>query len=220
MECCIYKITNHVTRRIYCGVHTTNNINDDYFGSGVYLKRSIQKYGKENFTKEILEVCSIKEGPEREKYWIQSLGSKVPNGMNLTDGGEGSPGKIVSLETREQLRKSHLGKHHTNETILLMKESHKGWIPPKGFGEAISKRMQNFKHTEESKENIGKRMSEIYSDPSKNPMWGKTQSKETKKIQSFKRLNREKKKCEYCGGLFDPSMYTRWHGDKCKKKGS
>lgn len=47
--------------KIYVGVHKTRNINDGYMGSGKILKRALEKYGRENFTKEILETF---ESPE------------------------------------------------------------------------------------------------------------------------------------------------------------
>jgi len=48
----IYKITNIKTGEYYIGLNSTSN--SDYFGSGTNIKHQIEKYGKENFIKEIL----------------------------------------------------------------------------------------------------------------------------------------------------------------------
>ena len=52
----IYKITNINTGQFYIGSHKTHNVEDGYFGSGIYLKRAIKKYGKAAFIKEILYI--------------------------------------------------------------------------------------------------------------------------------------------------------------------
>lgn len=52
----IYKTTNNINGKIYIGQHITENINDSYVGSSKHLLKDIKKYGKKNFTKEILHI--------------------------------------------------------------------------------------------------------------------------------------------------------------------
>jgi group I intron endonuclease len=95
----IYKTTNLINNKCYVGKDKYNN--PKYIGSGKFLKYAINKYGKQNFKKEIIQICSsLEELNEREIYWIKELNTKVPNGYNLTDGGEGL------LNPSEEVRKN------------------------------------------------------------------------------------------------------------------
>ena len=87
----IYKITNKITNKIYVGRGTVRTKtygpeNDHYFGSGRAIKRSLEKYGKDNHIKEVLEYCETKEQViERETFWIQELDAMNPEvGYNMT----------------------------------------------------------------------------------------------------------------------------------------
>ena len=78
----IYKTTNLLNGRYYIGKDEKNN--PDYLGSGKILKLAINKNGRENFKKEILEVCQTRKIlNDREKYWIKSL-SATTLGYNIT----------------------------------------------------------------------------------------------------------------------------------------
>ena len=40
----VYKTTNKINNRFYIGVHSTDILNDGYFGSGKLLTQAIEKY--------------------------------------------------------------------------------------------------------------------------------------------------------------------------------
>jgi len=54
----VYKTTNTVNGKIYIGAHATYNLEDGYKGSGTYLKVAFKKYGKDNFTTEVICRCT------------------------------------------------------------------------------------------------------------------------------------------------------------------
>ena len=70
----IYEITNLINGKKYIGKRSCKcPIEEDkYMGSGKLLKKAINKYGKKNFKKEILQTCE-NEGMayEWEKVYIE-----------------------------------------------------------------------------------------------------------------------------------------------------
>ena len=86
----IYKTTCDVTGRWYIGMHSTNNLDDNYMGSGTRLRHSIRKYGVENHTKEILEFCETREELIiKEIEIVNSDLIQLKLCMNLKEGGSG-----------------------------------------------------------------------------------------------------------------------------------
>lgn len=85
----IYKTTNLINGKVYIGQDSKNN--SEYLGSGLIINRAIDKYGKENFVKEIIEECSSKEElNEREIYWIDKLNATDRStAYNICSGGLG-----------------------------------------------------------------------------------------------------------------------------------
>ena len=47
----VYKIVDKITKRYYYGVHSTNNLFDNYMGSGVELNNQYKIRGKEDYFK-------------------------------------------------------------------------------------------------------------------------------------------------------------------------
>jgi hypothetical protein len=94
----IYKISNVVNQTFYIGIHSTNNLNDNYFGSGKRLKYSIDKYGLIAHTKEILRFFSSRE--DLLKYESEIVTNELVHDqkcLNLKNGGEGG-GHLWSTE--------------------------------------------------------------------------------------------------------------------------
>lgn len=91
----IYKITRD-DGRYYIGMHSTDNLDDGYFGSGKRITRSIKKHGKERHTKEILEFLPTRKDLKlREKQLISEEIRADPLCMNIAPGGGGG---LVSTE--------------------------------------------------------------------------------------------------------------------------
>lgn len=86
----IYKTTNTVNNKIYVGLHSTNNLDDGYLGSGWVLKSAIEKYGKEKFTRQILYVFSTRaEAVKMEALIVDEEFISRKDTYNLALGGMG-----------------------------------------------------------------------------------------------------------------------------------
>ena len=97
----IYKITNLQNNKIYIGKTTT--CIQERFSKHIYeantpntkgymfiLHKAFRKYGINNFNIEQIEEIDNSLLNDREIYWINFYNSMIPNGYNMTFGGEGS----------------------------------------------------------------------------------------------------------------------------------
>ena len=157
----IYKTTNLINGKIYIGQYSGKN--ENYLGSGKYFLRALKKYGKKNFTREILEECNFKEQLDnREKYWIEELHARnIEIGYNIAKGGQ--TGFIK-------------GSTHSEESINKMKR----------FGP--DNHFYGKKHTEESKQKMKEHQPDKTGE--NNPMYGKTFSEESKKLMSEAKIGK------------------------------
>lgn len=126
----IYKVLNKVNSKIYIGktIFTLEKRKNDHIKTmesnpKSYFHKAIKKYGVDNFKWEILQESDNIHLLELEKEFIKKYNSTNQEiGYNLTLGGEGSEGRIVSQETRDKIGKANkgkqprLGKYHSNDT--------------------------------------------------------------------------------------------------------
>lgn len=52
----VYQITNKINGKVYIGTHQTSDLDDSYMGSGLVIRRALEKYGPEAFDKAVLYV--------------------------------------------------------------------------------------------------------------------------------------------------------------------
>lgn len=130
----IYKITNKINNKIYIGktnnpyqrIHSHlhfarhGNTNEFYKNNGKYnyIHRSITKYGKDNFTFEIIDqnededIIFALEIFYISKYQTQN----IKYGYNMTKGGEGASGRKHSENAKQKIREKAIGRLHSTET--------------------------------------------------------------------------------------------------------
>jgi hypothetical protein len=71
--------------KYYIGMHSTDNLDDDYLGSGQILWRSIKKYGRETHRQEILEILpSRKDVVLREAEILSAIARDDLHCMNVS----------------------------------------------------------------------------------------------------------------------------------------
>ena len=99
----VYKITNIITNHYYIGCHSTNDLFDEYMGSGVLIKKAIKYYGAENFEKVMLKKCKSKRDMYfQERKIITKEVVKDPNCYNLITGGKRRTKSTYQVKARSK----------------------------------------------------------------------------------------------------------------------
>lgn len=121
---------------------------------------------------------------------LKKIGVKL---CNLTNGGEGTSGRVLSAESRAKI-----GIRHSQES----------------YDKALEKRKAMYPFTDEHIKNLS-----LARQGNKNHMFGKTHSQEAREKIRQSRFNAPKLTCNFCDKVGDSANMTRWHFDKCKFKG-
>ena len=114
----IYKITNTINGKSYIG-QTIQNVKERFYQhcaikcskavSNMAIHRAIKKYGKSNFTVEVIEEIDSANLNDRERYWIKYYNS-YNNGYNSTKGGQDGCKSFKDLDVESIIKEYNTGK--------------------------------------------------------------------------------------------------------------
>lgn len=86
----VYRTICLTTGHFYYGVHSTNDLNDPYIGSGIKFLNYVRKYGRKNFAREIVQYLPTREEAfELEKRLLTEAILNNEMCLNLIEGGRG-----------------------------------------------------------------------------------------------------------------------------------
>lgn len=196
----VYRIRNKIDKKIYVGVHKTDNLNDSYMGSGKRIIRAIKKHGLNNFDKKILFVFDNETDMiNMESQIVNAEFLERSDVYNIALGGIG--GGTKSSEHRKNLSLSQKGKPRPKASIETKKKMSE-----------TRKRLPGNKWSDESK----KRFSELKTGVKTGP----ASSERKKNIGDALRGKPLPKtgQCIHCGKIMHPSHISRFHNDNCKVK--
>ena len=162
----IYKITRE-DGKYYIGLHSTNKLEDGYFGSGQMLWHSIRKYGKEKHTKQILEFLPSRALLKcREAELVDKTTLLDPLCMNLRVGGGASAAEMAKSSRQKiseaQKRRDPATRLHSEETKQKIAASNRKPKDPTAVRRSADARLSNMTPEVRAKlgGNRGKMMSE------------------------------------------------------------
>lgn len=127
----IYKIENKINNKMYIGQtinkpenrwkrhqRISQDVNSKDFS---YIHSAISKYGVENFSFDVIDKANNKEELDaKEKKYISELNTLVPNGYNISSGGQFT--KEIDEQTRKKISESKKGENNPNWGKIYTKE--------------------------------------------------------------------------------------------------
>jgi group I intron endonuclease len=136
----LYVIRNKINDKEYVGAtmrpikaRMANHWSCAYSGSkrDYPLYRAMRRYGRNNFLVKVLGTADSREELFRlEVETIRQRETKVPNGYNLSDGGEHRYGYRLPRKTRLKIQAKALGREISEETKAKISASLKGRPSP------------------------------------------------------------------------------------------
>lgn len=196
----IYKITNKLNGKFYYGVHNGKQTKK-YMGSGKLLKLAYKKYGKENFSKEILLwFDTVEEAYEYEGVIVSQKMVDDPMCYNMRLGGIGA--NEISIAKLQQWKKDK-----PEEFSKVQSKNGK-----KGGAARVANRDAYIEMAKKGgKATAEKKTKEDYLRINAKAV--------SNAMANGNHTSQQRRECIHCGKISTPANITRWHNDKCKKGG-
>lgn len=164
-------------------------------------KKYIKLYGRKGYDDGgvLLNVCEDSRPPNHKGKTYKEI---------YGDGWE----EQIEKRRKIQLERGGFGpKKHSEETKNKISESNVG-------KKANENQIENSKRM--GLMNKGRTKTDLQKEKIRQKMMGRFVSEETREKIRQHRINTPKKKCDYCDKEVQPNIFARYHGDKCKYKGT
>lgn len=155
----IYKAINKINNKAYIGFAVNFNKRQNEHqkkamrGDGSYFHAAIKKYGWDNFEWLILKEDATLD----DEIDLIEEHNTFNSGYNLTKGGEGKLGYIVSEESRARMKIAHTGRKPTEKQLRVLRENAQK-MKETGHSDDVKKKISNSHKgkifTEQHKKNI------------------------------------------------------------------
>lgn len=151
----VYIITNLINGKQYVGSSRKHQIDENYYGSGRAIKDALKKYGKNNFTRDILWQGED-NARDIESQWLEHFNAATnPMFYNLTNDAKGN--NLHKEETKKTISEKLTGvTKHSSEQKSKWSKERKGTPNPKGGGKGKPKPTVSEAHKGRTSPNKGK----------------------------------------------------------------
>ncbi len=123
----VYQTTNLINNKIYIGAHSTDDLTNNFCGTGININRAIRKYVEASFKKDILYIF---ESPEemfaKEKEIVTPEFLKRTDVYNIVEGGYGGYNKGTT--GLKHLYHPEIGSRSAVHPAAVDKMLQEGWI--------------------------------------------------------------------------------------------
>ena len=192
----VYKTTNNLNKKYYIGIHSTEDINDEYLGCGHWRGRKIYadtkspilnaflKYGDENFTRDVLFIFESREEALLKERELINITDR--DCYNAREGGEN--GYVYTEDAKSKMSAS--AKERSKRILLqtnLLREYNK-WRTGKTYAEIYGDEKAREVSIKKVKSLTGRKLSDEHRRKMSNNRKGKDCGKTKGRIQVWNAL--------------------------------